>query len=48
MVMMTIMIFLDTYGKTMNSEIGYQVLYQKIVDFVCENVTVNDTTDTAE
>ncbi len=39
---------LDTYGKTMNSEIGYQVLYQKIVDFVCENVTVNDTTDTAE
>ena len=39
---------LDTYGKTMNSEIGYQVLYQKVVDFVCENVTVNDTTDTAE
>lgn len=39
---------LDTYGKTMNAEIGYQVLYQKIVDFVCENVTVNDTTDTAE
>lgn len=39
---------LDTYGKTMNSEIGYQVLYQKIVDFVCENVTVNDTTNTAE
>ena len=35
-------------GKTMNSEIGYQVLYQKIVDFVCENVTVNDTTNTAE
>ena len=39
---------IDTYGKTMNAEIGYQVLYQKIVDFVCENVTVNDTTDTAE
>ena len=39
---------LDTYGNQMNSEVGYQVLYQKVVDFVCENVTVNDTTDTAE
>ena len=34
---------LDTYGKTMNAEIGYQVLYQKVVEFVCDNVTINDT-----
>lgn len=34
---------LDTYGRTMNSEIGYQVLYQKVTDYICENVTINDT-----
>lgn len=34
---------LDTYGEEMNSEIGYQVLYQKVVEFVSDNVTVNDT-----
>lgn len=34
---------LDTYGKEMNSEIGYQVLYQKVTDYICENVTINDT-----
>jgi len=39
---------LDTYGREMNSEIGYQVLYQKVVEFVCDNVTVNDTSSTAE
>ena len=39
---------LDTYGREMNSEIGYQVLYQKVVEFVCNNVTVNDTSSTAE
>lgn len=39
---------INTYGKTMNAEIGYQILYQKIVDFVCENVTINDITDTAQ
>lgn len=38
---------LDTYGKEMNSEIGYQVLYQKVTDYICENVTINDTS-TAE
>lgn len=38
---------LDTYGRTMNSEIGYQVLYQKVTDYICENVTINDTS-TAE
>ncbi len=39
---------LDTYGKTMNAEIGYQVLYQKVVEFVCDNVTINDTSSTAQ
>lgn len=34
---------LDTYGRTMNSEIGYQVLYQKVTEYICENVTINDT-----
>ena len=38
---------LDTYG-TMNAELGYQLLYQKVVEFVCDNVTVNDTSSTAE
>lgn len=39
---------LDTYGKTMNAEIGYQVLYQKVVEFVCDNVTINDTSSTEQ
>lgn len=39
---------LDTYGREMNSEIGYQVLYQKVVEFVCNNVTINDTSSTAD
>ena len=44
---------LDDMAETMHKADGVglagpQVLYQKIVDFVCENVTVNDTTDTAE
>ena len=38
---------LDTYGKSMNAEIGYQVLYQKVVEFVCDNVTINDISSTA-
>lgn len=39
---------LDTYGKSMNAEIGYQVLYQKVVEFVCDNVTINDTSSTEQ
>ena len=39
---------LDTYGKTKNAEIGYQVLYQKVVEFVCDNVTINDTSSTEQ
>lgn len=39
---------LDTYGKSMNAEIGYQVLYQKVVEFVCDNVTINDTSPTEQ
>ena len=39
---------LATYGKTMNAEIGYQVLYQKVVEFVCDNVTINDTSSTEQ
>lgn len=34
---------LDTYGNEMNAEIGYQVLYQNVVEYVCNNVTINDT-----
>lgn len=39
---------LDTYGKSMNAEIGYQVLYQKVVEFVCDNVTINDKSSTEQ
>ena len=39
---------LDPYGKSMNAEIGYQVLYQKVVEFVCDNVTINDTSSTEQ
>ena len=38
---------LDTYG-TMNAELGYQLLYQKVVEFVCDNVTINDTSSTEQ
>lgn len=27
---------LDTYGNEMNAEVGYEVLYQKVLEFVCE------------
>ncbi|MDO5401818.1 MAG: trigger factor [Eubacteriales bacterium] len=28
---------LDTYGEEMNAEVGYEVLYKKVVEFICEN-----------
>ncbi len=31
---------LDTYGNEMNSEIGYEVLYQKVQDFINANTSV--------
>ena len=33
---------LSTYGKIMNAEIGYQVLYQKVVEFASDNIAIND------
>lgn len=33
---------LDEYGLSMNSEIGYQVLYQKVVEFVASEAKVTD------
>ena len=31
---------LDTYGNQMNSEVGYQVLYQKVQDFINASTSV--------
>lgn len=28
---------LDTYGNEMNAEVGYEVLYQKVLEFLCDN-----------
>ena len=31
---------LDSYGNQMNSEVGYEVLYQKVQDFINANTSV--------
>lgn len=30
---------LDAYGNQMNAEVGYEVLYQKVIEFLCDNAT---------
>jgi len=38
---------ISSYGEVMNSEIGYQVLYQKVLEHVADKVTIKDTSSTS-